>query len=515
MAGAKDSPDRDIPGACVDAFDSDAAQTFPLLRLPTEIRDTILGELFFPGEKEPDEFEQDTLGLAATAVRQIFPYDRDAHRKPKFDVSILRVCRQLQGEGEAILYGTASWNLMYQDWSDHIKLSYEFFEKFPKRLRRLVRRVERKCYSEPYSETISLQDWQIFMTFLARECPNLHSLRLWAPGDTHEGPPWVDTCLRDKEWVKAILQITTLKEFDIPVIHGGVIYDFPEFKNDFLPWLKSSLLQQPQHNVPLQKHDVMENNEGIKVRFLEFPRNIRYMVYRQVLLPPGRRIHPYIRSWYDQDTKNAVSLFLVNKQINREAELVLYSEGIFTAASLKYQIKFLKMLRGKTYYGVKNVPDYKGVRFTQRLMKLIRHVRVGVELDRSQFAVLLNTSDFVEGPLISFAARFMQLSSLTVVLSDSLVVYMNRQWTAYAPNEIPKWRGGFGNFLLRDIARLPVQVETSDGITLDPSCLEWFTEGLRRERLFRIDISPSMDWLYTRGEDPKNIYHVYEWPPYA
>ncbi|MCJ1284737.1 hypothetical protein MMC26_004073 [Xylographa opegraphella] len=494
MASAKEAPERNVPEK-LDYLNVDPARAFPLLRLPREIRDTILGELFFPGQKEATDLEQDSLGLATTAVRQIFPYDTDVHRKPRFDVSILRACRQLQLEGELVLYGTASWNLMYQDWSDPVKLSYEFLEKLPRRLRRLVRRVERKCYSEVYAATISLKDWQLFMTFLARECPNLHSLKLWGPGDRQEGPPWVDSCRKDKEWVKAILQIRSLREFDIPVIRGGVISGFPAFTDDFLPWLKLSLLQQGYHDIPLHSHKLAVAHKATKVPFLDFPRNIRDLVYRRVLLPPGGRIHPYIRSWYDQDTQNTVSLFLVNKQIHHEAELVLYNEGTFTAESLKHQMNLLNMLRDKTQDKDENVlGDYKQVRLTQRLTKLIRHIRVAVDFPLSN----TNTRDFVNCPLISFAARHMQLSSFTMVLSESLVVHMSRQWAIYAPNEIPMWRGGFTDYLLRDVTRLPVRVEALGTTQLDPSCLEWFTEGLKRERLFRIDTSPSMDWLYTR-----------------
>ena len=222
---------------------SDASDTCLLLELPREVRDQILGEVFFPGEKEPEDLTQNIYGLGSTAVRQINPYNTDKPKKPHFDISVITTCRQLQHEAEGILYGSSSWNLMYQDWGDPEKLSYEVFAKFPTRLRRLIQRVERKCYSAPYSETISLWDWKAFMTFLAQECPNLHSLRLWGPGDRFEGPPWVETCNRDAEWVQTILQIRSLKHFDIPVITGGVIYDYPKFKDDFLPWLKASLVQ--------------------------------------------------------------------------------------------------------------------------------------------------------------------------------------------------------------------------------------------------------------------------------
>ena len=98
-----------------DMEDSDSLPKCSFLNIPQEIRDQIIGEIFFPGEKEPESLEQNGLGLAPTAIRQIWPYDRDSHRKPKFDVAIIRTCRQLQHEAEHILYGTSSFNLMYQD----------------------------------------------------------------------------------------------------------------------------------------------------------------------------------------------------------------------------------------------------------------------------------------------------------------------------------------------------------------------------------------------------------------
>lgn len=207
----------------------------------------IIGEVLFPGEDEPIEFGQNRLSLAATAVRQIFPYDTDEHRKPRLDVAIIRTCRQLQLEAEGVLYGTSSFNLMYQDWNDLVKpsheaqLSYKFLENLPRRLGKVIRRVERKCYSADYEATISLYDWTLLMNFLARECPNLTSLKLWGPGDRREGPGWVETCKKDAEWVQAILQIKSLTYFDIPVIPNGVIYDYLEFADFFLPWLKSCL----------------------------------------------------------------------------------------------------------------------------------------------------------------------------------------------------------------------------------------------------------------------------------
>ena len=79
------------------------------------------------------------------------------------------------------------------------------------------------------------------MNFMARECPNLHSLRLWGPGSRTEAPGWLKGCQKDTEWIQAILQIESLRYFDIPVIRGGIIYHHAAFRDDFLPWLKTSL----------------------------------------------------------------------------------------------------------------------------------------------------------------------------------------------------------------------------------------------------------------------------------
>ena len=465
----------------------------PFLNLPREIRDTMLGEVFFPGEKESTEFEQDYLGLAKSAVRQIFPCDTNKIRKPRFDVSVIRTCRQLQKEAEAILYGTSSWNLMYQDWDwgDRVKWSYEVFERFPKRIRKLIRRIERKCYSEPYDMSISLYDWQLFMTFLARECPNLHSLKLWGPGDRIEGRAWVETCTRENQWVQAILQITNLREFDIPVIKGGVIYDYPEFRDDFLPWLKASLTQRAKQGLEPVPITLESHEHDSAFQFLDLPRKVRDMIYRYVLLPPGRRIHPYVKSWLDGDTQNALPLFLTCEQVREESELILYSEGVFTAPTGKYEMKLVKMVRAHKLTAWSKGLEYWESRFDKRQAGMIRHLRINLQV-------------FSMHPLISFAGRLMRLKSIELVLGDGVANRMNRQWRKYAPNKIAKWRGGFQDYQLQDIAKIPlVRVETSTRVVLNQDCLEWFTEGLRRESLFRIDHSPDLDWLYVthRTED--------------
>lgn len=462
-----------------------------LLELPREIRDQILGEVLFPGEKEPQDLTQNNLGLGPTAVRQIHPYNTDKGKKPHFDVAVITTCKQLQQEAESILYGSSSWNLMYQDWWDTEKVSYEFLERFPRRLRRLIQRVERKCYSEPYNATISLWDWKAFMTFLALECPNLHSLRLWGPGDRNEGPPWVETCNKDAEWVRAILQIRSLKYFDIPVITGGNIYEHPKFRDDFLPWLRSSLVQsrKPQSVVDCQAIEAHDSSTHFP--FLRLERRIRDRIYRHVLLPSDRRLHPYIKSWYDQTPRNAIPLFLASGQIHAEAECVLYGSAIFTSPCLaKYDRGLSRFLGGKI--------RQPGSGLHPRLLRLIKHLSFG-------------WSKVGQMRVFDIIGRgSMQLDHLEFVLSEKGVKYMNDEWRERAINPRALWRAGYAkDSIMKIYARIPRLVVRTPpgGPDLEPECRQWWTCGLRNELL-----NPSGDaklaWLHDdtrrleRGEDP-------------
>ena len=402
-------------------------RTCPLLDVPTEIRDQILGEVLFPGETQPTDLRQNTRGTAFTAIRQIHPYDNDQDKKSRIDVAVIRTCSRLQHEAEAILYGSSSWNLMYQDWLDRDKVSYDFLEKLPRRLRRLIQRVERKCYSEPYWNTISLYDWKMFMTFLARECPNLHSLRLWGPGDRNEGPPWVQTCGKDAEWVQAILQIKSVKYFDIPVISGGVIYDYPEFRDDFLPWLKSHMIEAGR--APKMEEPALSNRSMGPFQFLQLERSIRDLIYRHTLLPSNKRIHPYIRSWYDLTTRAASPVFLTCKQIHSEAEVILYGEGIFTSPPLqKYENRMCRWLGGRL-----REPE---TGLNSRLLALIKNLSFGWHhVGQHRF--------------FSIIARSMQLEHLELVLSAQDVGYINGEWLHSAINPKALWRAGYsGDFAM-------------------------------------------------------------------
>ena len=247
---------------------------------------------------------------------------------------------------------------MYRDWEDNLpRLSFEFFQNLPKRLRRYIQRVERKCYSVHYAQTISLFDWTVFMNFVARECPNLHSLKLWGPGDRNEAPGWLESCQKDAEWIQAILQIKSLRYFDIPVIRGGIIYHHAAFRDDFLPWLQTSLIENQKTTADMGQTPVTDDHSsgqlpkktvlgqipaaddgtGGHFPFLRLNRKVRDLIYREVLLPHNKRLHPYVNpAWYDQTTCNIIPLFLTCKHIHEEAEALLYEEAVFCSPIPKY-----------------------------------------------------------------------------------------------------------------------------------------------------------------------------------
>jgi len=212
-----------------------------------------------------------------------------------------------------------------------------------------------------------------------------------------------------------------LKNFDIPVIPGGAIYDYAEFRDNFLPWLKLNItVARP---VRPAEDTVMSEQELEPFPFLRLEGSIRDLVYRHTLLPPSKRVHPYIKSWYDLTTRAVLPVFLTCKQMHNEAEAVLYGEGIFTAPSLqKYEKRMCRFLGGRL-----REPD---TGLNPRLLAMIRHLSFGWhKVGQHRF--------------FSTISRSMQLEHLEVVLSRQDVEYMNGEWLHRAINPKALWRAGY------------------------------------------------------------------------
>lgn len=328
--------------------------TPPFLRLPLEIRQRIYEFHFFHREidpglpyHDPHKFEGRKLkwaveGLSGTAANQIHPYRWGTNRQPRYELSIFRTNRQIQEEAETVFYGWSSFNLITDSFGKWNYKSFEFLETLPRRYRRLIRRIEARCYEDfdqtmtcEQEFTILLCDWKIFMRFLAQECPALQSLKLWAFADGHEGRSLNESCREEKEWVQAILQIHNLSFFDIHAIPRRAVKHDQSCVPDFVKKLRYLLYRQ-KSNVRHATSYKSPSTATSPFPFLKLPLEVRSRIYRFTLLPANKHIHPYIKSWYDQETRNAVPLFLTCRQIHTEAEDILYSHGVFSSSDPKY-----------------------------------------------------------------------------------------------------------------------------------------------------------------------------------
>lgn len=325
-----------------------SSDSFPFLSLPRELRNEIYELVFFAGEDMASptaagfgsrKLRWASDGIAGTAKNQIHPYRIDSKRQPRFDVAIIRVNHQIEEESTRIFYGRSSFNLTMDYFGPGNYKTYEFLQSLPRKYRRLIQRIEHRCYDEykpnnPRVEnrrSMDIFDWSALMKFLAQECSSLRSLILWGFANGREGKKMLNSCREDSEWVQAVLQIKTLTFFDIPAIPRGFVKFGQSCAPEFLEKLRASLYKQRTSSHGLQLCP-LELEDTLPFPFLKLPDTVRRRVYRFALLPADKRLHPYIKSWYDESTKNTVSLFLTCRQIHQEAEKVLYGQGIFCAA---------------------------------------------------------------------------------------------------------------------------------------------------------------------------------------
>ena len=224
----------------------------------------------------------------------------------------------------------------------------------------------------------SLFDWTLFMKILSQECPALQSLRLWVHSDEQEFE-WLANAKVDDLWVQAILQLQNLqglRRFDMPGIKPLRLEDsqhslvgrmfstaqagpqhvllpmLQHYHHEISPWLRSGNVRRSIDSEPsdtarivpwLQARLVKNNPLTVSATsrqdlytplaifpILNLPLAIRSRIYRHILLPANKQLHPYIKSWYDETTRNAAPLLLTCRLIREEAEDVLYGSAVFT-----------------------------------------------------------------------------------------------------------------------------------------------------------------------------------------
>ena len=383
--------------------------------------------------------------ITFTASRQIHPYDRpepiemwsmSAGPPPyreliykslrRYPLAIFRVNHTIQAESELIFYGSASFNLMGGQSLRAIS-SWEWLSQLPRRYRRLVQRVEHFCYIETM---YSLFDWTLFMKMLSQECPALQSLRLWVHSDEQEFEWLADTKV-DDPWVQAILQLQNLRDlrrFDMPgikplrlqdsqhsLVHRMIsthqagphhAYALRHNHHQISPWLKPGNVPRPIDSepsdtariVPWLRARLVKNNpltvSATSLQdsctplaifpILNLPPAIRNCIYRHILLPANKQLHPYIKSWYDETTRNAVPLLLTCRLIREEAEDVLYGSAVFTVpetskiaavgALQKFFEELPRHLRAKVHHVL--LPGFKNYRTSSLLKYLAEEMNI-------------------------------------------------------------------------------------------------------------------------------------------
>lgn len=433
----------------------------PFTQLPRELRNYIY-ELVFFGAKDHDNlsnnvnhiFDSRKLkwasdGLAGTAKNQIHPYRIDSKYQPQYDVAILRTCHQIQEEAEAVFYGRSSFNLITDNFGPGDYQSYEFLQTLPRRYRRLIRKVEHRCYHTHLPEALikgnrrsmTMFDWKAFMKFLAQECPSLQSLILWGFGDGREGQQMLQSCHNDSEWVQAIFQIKTLKFFDLPAIPRGKVTPGQSCVPDFLKQLRTVLYNQKIEVASQPEPRNGPSTVTSSFPFLKLPGHIRDRVYRFVLLPANKEIHPGIKTWYDGTTRNVLPLFLTCHQIHREAEMALYGQATFCCVQKNSDLSFFFR------------------RLSPCLRLSIREIRV------------LNCSSF-DGfmLLVKYTSGSLNLDRLSCVMRDVLVRLLNRWWATSSEAIIREDRSQYSKCL---IAETP-----GCSVLLNPDLRDWFARGL-------------------------------------
>ena len=446
-------------------------KSFPFTQLPRELRNHIYEWHFF-AEKHHHSVSNNSNrgfdfrklkwasdGLAGTAKNQIHPYRVDSKHQPQYEMAILRTCRQIQDEAEAVFYGWSSFNLTTDNFGPGDYQSYEFLQTLPPRYRKLIRKVEHRCYHTDLPEALvkgnrrsmPLFNWKVFMKFLAQECPSLQSLILWGFADGREGEQMLQSCHQDSEWVQAIFQIKTLRFFDISAISRGKVRLGQSCVPEFLEQLRAVLYHE-KNEVALESE--LKNEPSAVTSsfpFLNLPRHIRIRVYRFALLPADKQLHPGIKPWYDGTTRSTIPMFLTCRQIHEEAEMVLYGQATFC-------------------YLDKN-PDTS--RFFEslplRLRSTIRAVRV---LNCSSFERLVLTCQSVSG--------YLNLDKLSFVLRDVLVIMLNVWWSrsreVIIREGILRISNGFA-------------VETPGcSVQLDSDLREYFARGLEHQQTPRTTV---------------------------
>lgn len=318
---------------------SSKASVISLLNLPFEIREQILGKLFFPNESYP-KVGLDHASEKPAIVRQIIlseeHYGHD--RSSSFQTSVIRTCRQLQHEAENILYASSHWVFKVQSWRttyschDRLRRSRKRLEAVPKRLRGMIRWIDVR-YDLDSVPNFDCFEYTILMKLLTRECPGLQHLRLlvgqqWRPLHTQleSRSPRFSGCSESAGSVQGHLQIKPRDSLDVDSL-SRTLNVYTDLDIDFRSCLQTCLTRSTVSR-PISSSPATDR-QGSSFAFLRLPKSVRDQVYRYAMIPSDGLIHPYLKPYFDDTTRDVLPLFLVSRQIHCEAEALLVKAAVF------------------------------------------------------------------------------------------------------------------------------------------------------------------------------------------
>lgn len=262
------------------------------------------------------------------------------------------------------------------------------------------------------------------------------------------------------------------------MIPGGCIYEHETFRDGFMPWLRDAMVNAHK----AVSSSTIRPPLVFPFRFLDLPRELRDMVYRDLALPFDKRVHVGIRSWYDKTTRDAYNVSLSCYQLHFEISSILYNEAIFATEIPKYNRALMSFLRDH------HCAENYGLR------PLVHNLW---PIKRLALAIYHPAAELQDLPWLVGRAR---LEYLELTICSETASAMHRDWQKWAirHNAVGFWQGEFQRKQLIAIAHIPcVLVQIKPFTTVDGDCLDWLEKGLRQELLKGQTDLRGLSWLYT------------------
>ena len=187
---------------------------------------------------------------------------------------------------------------------------------------------------------------------------------------------------------------------------------------------------------------------GLAFQLMSLPEKVRNLIFQHTLVPPSKHVHPYIKSWRDDITRNLTSVLAVSRQLRSEAEQAFYQNAIFSSPTPDFDIPLQKFFT--------NLPPH--------LRAMIRHARIssqnlGCEL------------------FLHYMFKNLQLRTLTYIIPGNRVQHLNNSWPYDTVVTYTIFVEAGGSLL-----HCPAQtiVEVQSGYTLNASVRRLMEKALQR-----------------------------------